>query len=219
MATPFYTSINLNKNEIINVSLEKLSSAPTAPVEGQIYYNTSSEQVEYYNGTNWIALTTDISGVYPIQVNTDANGNVSISIAPATNVSDGYLSAQDKAKLDAATDQNVPSAIVVRNSSGTFNVTEPTQPQNAATKNYVDSTSNTFVNNLFYRETIGDGVSTNYTITHNLNDDSPIVQCYDVNTSTQVLIDVESVDANNILISSDDPLQTDEIQVTVIGIG
>jgi hypothetical protein len=47
-------TLDLTKNQIINVVLDKRTSDPTSPVEGQIYYNETLDKVYFYNGTSWV---------------------------------------------------------------------------------------------------------------------------------------------------------------------
>ena len=53
----YYSSINLNKNELQNAVIHLVSSdgAVAAPVIGQIIYDQSVNLIKYYNGTSWVA--------------------------------------------------------------------------------------------------------------------------------------------------------------------
>lgn len=69
---------DFSQNEIQNTVIQRLTAAPTnpAPLKGQIYFNTVSNQLFYYNGTSWVAA--DSSNV-PAQVNADWNSSSGVS--------------------------------------------------------------------------------------------------------------------------------------------
>lgn len=51
------SNLNLVKNQIINVVLHLLGSAPASPTEGQVYHNTTDHHPYYHNGTTFKDLT------------------------------------------------------------------------------------------------------------------------------------------------------------------
>jgi hypothetical protein len=61
----FLTNIDLNKNQIINVAVHNNAGNPSSPVQGQIYFDTTTgvKKLYLYNGTAWIDLTGDITSV------------------------------------------------------------------------------------------------------------------------------------------------------------
>ena len=67
--------LNLNQNELQNASLQKLAIAPSAPVVGQIYFNTTDSQTYIWDGTNWQSLIppTDGSPMKALQARRTSN--------------------------------------------------------------------------------------------------------------------------------------------------
>jgi cytoskeletal protein CcmA (bactofilin family) len=65
MAIEYYSSIDLNQNELQFPVIHKLGSAPTSPaaVAGQLYYDSGSNTLNVYNGSAWINVGGDITGV------------------------------------------------------------------------------------------------------------------------------------------------------------
>lgn len=57
MSTKIETNLDFKQNEALNFVLQRLSSPPATPVEGQKYYNTTSKKVYCWNGTKWVEGT------------------------------------------------------------------------------------------------------------------------------------------------------------------
>lgn len=73
MARTFLTPIDMGKLEIQNQRVHNLGSAPSSPVTGQIYYDTVSNKLFYWNGSSWI----DTSGGTGVLASTfDAKGDL-----------------------------------------------------------------------------------------------------------------------------------------------
>ena len=57
MATIKYLAdINLDKNSLNNAVIQNLSTAPSSPADGQIYYDTDTNDLNIYNGSGWVQL-------------------------------------------------------------------------------------------------------------------------------------------------------------------
>lgn len=63
MAKKFLTHLDLAKNQILNVALQNLATAPSSPVAGQIYFNTVDARIYFWDGTAWIDISGDLRSV------------------------------------------------------------------------------------------------------------------------------------------------------------
>ena len=64
MAKKFLVPIDLTKNGLFNAALHPSGTAPSTPVEGQIWYDSTNDVLKVYNGTSWLTLAdTSSTGV------------------------------------------------------------------------------------------------------------------------------------------------------------
>lgn len=59
MSIPFLTAIDLNQNELLNVRLQNLASAPGSPSDGRIYYDTTAGQLAVRENGAWVSYAAD----------------------------------------------------------------------------------------------------------------------------------------------------------------
>ncbi|RMH47903.1 MAG: hypothetical protein D6688_02850, partial [Alphaproteobacteria bacterium] len=116
----FRTPIELFQNEVIAPVIDPQATAPTTPVAGQVYFDTTLGELRWYDGTAWQSAfggISNVTGTSPVSVNV-SNHVANISVALATPSSDGLMPAADKTKLDNATDAPTASTLVLRDAAG-----------------------------------------------------------------------------------------------------
>jgi hypothetical protein len=76
MSRNFLTSINLNKNELLNAAIQSLAYEPNSPSIGQIYFDTAMNHLRQWDGTQWLEYLTAESGAGYI---TSVGSNLSVT--------------------------------------------------------------------------------------------------------------------------------------------
>ena len=97
MAMLFVTNLDLGKNELQNARVQNLGSAPTSPVEGQIYYDTGDDTIYFRNASAWVDIggPGDITAVVAGTGLTGGatSGSATLTLANTAVTAAGYGSA------------------------------------------------------------------------------------------------------------------------------
>src|SRR5215471_10476974 len=167
-------ALDFAKLEGKNFRAHQLGAAPGTPVTGQLYYDTGSNTLFWYNGSSWVSAaggaatdaTTSSKGIVQLAgdlAGTAASPQIAAGVIVDADVNSGAAIAESK--LNLATDAAVgtgsrrtlglgaqqampgnerldqitaPTASVSLNSQRITNQADPVNPQDSATKNYVD---------------------------------------------------------------------------------
>lgn len=166
MANRYLSPIDLTKNELQNAVIANLAGAPLTPVDGQVYYDTTLKCFRCYSNSNgWLSLTPDVTrALFDANTILKADSDdtpIALTIGEQTivgRITGGTIAAltatQVKTLLaivhteisdfDTGVRENrldqmsAPNASVGFNSQKITSLADPVNPQDAATKAYVD---------------------------------------------------------------------------------
>lgn len=264
------SNLDLKQNQLLNAIMQRLTTAPSNPVSGQFYFNTTSgiARAFYYNGTDWVAMdgmgATMTADNITVAINNssykidDDNLSTNVNNAIANNHTHANKTILDNATASFKTAQETKLGYITVTSAVNLNSLETTtgaQDKATTAENNAKAYADTAVANLVasapdalntlnelaqalgddanfattmtnelakksdkYTTTIGDGVNSSFTITHNLNSRDVIVMIRETASPYDMwLTDIAFTTTNTITVSYGFIPTTNQFTVTVIG--
>lgn len=215
MSQKYVTNIDLNKNELQNAVMQNLATHPSNPKEGLIYYNTVDKTFYGWNGTKWEDLGAEggTGGTY------DYNDLINKPTIPSktselTNDSDFVTSTTTDSLLTEI--QNIKTALDEDSDGSIIDTIADIKAEWQA----ADSDLQTLVTQKTskFTQVIGNGTTTDFTITHNLNTLDTHVTVRENSAPYQVVIpDVYTVDVNNIGVMFSIAPTANKYKVIIVG--
>lgn len=142
MAITYLDNVDLKQNQLLNVVVQVLATAPASPFAGQLYYSSTQNSLMQYNGSAWVVL--------------DATKATNIPVS-------ALISAQLTSAIEAVSlsSMAVPAANVNLNNHNITNLADPIANTDAATKAYVLSTSQAAAAGLDVKDAVNAATTTN----------------------------------------------------------
>lgn len=154
MARKFLTAIDLAKNELQNAAVQNLASAPSSPVKGQLYFDSTANILYWYSGSAWVPAQGGSTTFGTITAETTfgavKSDGVSGNAARAdhTHGNPTHVNADHAAINHSAL--AVPTADVSWGGFKLTNLAAPVAPADATNKVYVDN----LINGLSWKEAV-----------------------------------------------------------------
>jgi len=149
MARKFLTPIDMSKLEIQNFAVQNVGSFPSTPAVGQKVFRTDLKKEFIYTGdaglgtSGWVANDgSDIPNATITSAKIEDGSIVNADINASADIDASKLettSFNTKVRTSRLDQMSAPTAAVALNSQKITGLADPTNPQDAATKVYVDN--------------------------------------------------------------------------------
>jgi len=185
MPKQFLTGLNLNKNELLNAKIQNLSTAPSAPVTGQIYFDTDDNRLQVWNGTAWLALAD--GGNVNTSITTAIDAITTSVIEEGTNLYFTDERAQDAIATAIAAGTHSNITITYDDATNKFTFAAENGVADSTTDNLTEGTTNKYFTDERAQDAIGNAVATGLSYNDTTGAISPDLTYLVDKTSVQTL--------------------------------
>ncbi len=189
MAKLFLTPIDLGKLELLNPRLQNLGSAPSTPAEGQFYYDTSTDTLEFRNASAWISLGR-LDQIEAPSAAVDLNSQQITSLADPSGAQ--HAATQNYVLTRSLSEFDVPTGALAMGTQRITGVVDPSGAQDAATKNYVDGLSQ----GLSWKDSVRAATTVDGTLASAF-DDASVIDGVTLATGDRILIKNQTTGEDN----------------------
>jgi hypothetical protein len=175
MAQVFYSDLDLKQNELKNFTIKR-GALPIAPVQDQFAVDTDGK-LKQYDGAQWVEV-----------------GIESFTAGEAISIVDGLV---DVKYDDLTVGLNGSNQLEVKDSS----IGKAKLSNDIAGSGLTQDIDGSIKLADGYAENIGDGATTSFTITHNLNTKDVIVQVVEIATGEAINVDIARDTVNTVVVN------------------
>ena len=183
----FATNIDLMLNELQNAKLQPLATAPSSPVAGQIYFNTTAKKPYIFSGTAWIDMgfTYTHPSTHPASIITQDTNN--------RFVTDAEKALWNSAEANAKDYANTLINNLVNGAGSALDTLKELADALGNDPNFATTITNLIATKTGkYAQNIGNGSATSFVVTHGLNSRDVQVSIYEnASPYNQVFADVQ----------------------------
>lgn len=211
-----WVSSALTGNEIVSLLNQASTKIKTSQIDG---FDEALGQIAMSGADIVDAINAGDTSVNADKVQYEASKSVKQALQEALQATGGIDGKVDNAKQDALRQANeyADSKIdeLINGAPGDLDTLKEIADVLSANKDIIETLKGATKK---HAETIGDGVATEHTVTHNLNTRDVVVNLYENNAPFEaVLADVEITDVNSVLIRTAQAVEQDALKIVVVG--
>lgn len=141
MATEVLVNLDLNGNQLLGLRLEVLAADPTGGglYEGRLWFNSTSDVVKFYSGSQVVSLPPAATGVLSLTVDNVTLENIGTATDPSLRVKALGIASAQLANTISLSKFTAPTADVAFGGFKITGLADPSSATDGATKQYVDA--------------------------------------------------------------------------------